>query len=91
MGGWEYLKEVVKAERDNSAVENGQSMGLIDKWGCKFFFGGVAQREGFGDRGRNSRRRGFSNSNLLELVPYQHNARVQSTWTGLKARRVHRW
>lgn len=27
MGGWEYLKEVVNAEKDNSAVENGQSMG----------------------------------------------------------------
>lgn len=38
MGGWEYLKEVVNAERDNSAVENGQSMGLIDGWGVHFFF-----------------------------------------------------
>lgn len=58
MGGWEYLKEVVNAERDNSAVENGQSMGLIDEWGVQFFFWwgafglGVVQREGFGDRGK---------------------------------------
>lgn len=40
MGGWEYLKEVVNAERDNSAVGNGQSMGLIDGWGCNFFLVG---------------------------------------------------